>query len=100
MEKFVNLIKLIFFIWSVFLSIVVLRGDYIFGDKQELILKILMPWFWILMGMSLGSIIGEIVLLKNDIKPTDSIADNVLLKSYIVWWILWGIIWAVYIFLG
>ena len=99
MEKFILLIRLIFFIWTVILSLSILRWALIFNNVK-LVLKALFPGFWILLGMVLGSIIGELIVLKKDLNPSSKRASTILLKSYLIWGILGLLIGILYIFAG
>ncbi len=99
MGKFILLIRLIFFIWTVILSLVILRGPFIFPNPQT-ILKVLFPGFWVLLGMVLGSIIGELIVLKKDLDPHSKQASSILLYSYIIGGALWAAIGLLYIFAG
>ncbi len=99
MRKFILLIRLIFFIWTVILSLVILRGAFIFPDPK-LVLKFLFPGFWVLLGMVLGSIIGELIVLKKDLDPSSNQASSILLHSYLIGWIVWLAMGLIYIFAG
>jgi len=98
MQKFLDFIKLLFFVWTLLVAATVLRWEYIFGDKKELVLKVLFPGFRILLWMTLGAIVGEFVMLKNDLKPQDPQADKILLRSYVVGGLLWALVGGIYIY--
>jgi len=79
------------------LSLVILRGSFIFPNPEQ-ILKFLFPGFWVLVGMVVGSILGELLVLKYDLQPNSKQASSILFKSYLIGGILGLAIGLFYIF--
>lgn len=96
MKYFYSIVKILYYIVTIFVGVFFLRWELLFNTYYTTILLYIIPWYLVLCGVMFGYIVGKLRLLNTeDITKYNSI----LLKSFVIGVVVWVLLSLAYIFL-
>lgn len=96
MKYFYAIVKILYYIITVFVGVFFLRGELLFNEYYTTILEYIIPWYLVLCGIMFGYIVSKLWLLNEDDVTKH---NSILLKSFVIGIILWVWLSLSYIFL-
>lgn len=81
MSHIYELIKLLYFISTIFVAVFFLRGEVLFGSFYRMAIEYIMPGYLILCGIMIGYIIAQ---LWTSLYDTEDTKESLYLKSFII----------------
>ncbi|AKH32898.1 hypothetical protein XF24_00569 [candidate division SR1 bacterium Aalborg_AAW-1] len=96
MQYFYNIVKIIYYVLTIFVGVFFLRGEFLFGTYYTSLLEYIIPGYLVLCGMMFGYIISKLAIIN-----TDDINNHaaIQMRSFVIGTILGVILALVYIFL-
>jgi uncharacterized membrane protein YozB (DUF420 family) len=96
MKYFYTIVKILYYIITVFVGVFFLGGKLLFNDYYTTILKYIIPWYMVLCGIMFGYIVSKMWLINDDDVTKH---NSILLKSFVIGIVLWVWLSLSYIFL-
>lgn len=96
MQYFYNIVKVIYYILTIFVGVFFLRWELLFWTSYTTILEYIIPGYLVLCGIMFWYIISKLAIVNmDDIKNHNAIQ----LRSFVIGTILWVLLALLYIFL-
>jgi hypothetical protein len=96
MKYFYAVVKILYYIMTIFVGVFFLWGELLFDGYYTTLLIYMIPWYLVLSGIMFGYIIGKLWLLDTE---DESKHNSILLKIFILWTLLGVLLSLGYIFL-
>ena len=96
MERFYAIVKVIYYILTIFVGVFFLRWELLFGSSYTLLLEYAIPGYLVFCGVMIGYIISKLAAINNeDINNYHAIQ----MRSFVIGLIIWVFLALLYIFL-
>ena len=92
MKTYFDIVKLVFFVLTIFVALFQLRIKGVISSSfLDGIWPFILPVYFVFVGLIIWYIIWYIVDLSHDNKQTE--------KDYILWFIIWAVLWVILAFI-
>lgn len=96
MQYFYNIVKIIYYILTIFVGVFFLRGELLFWTYYTMLLEYAIPGYLVLCGMMFWYVISKLAVINmEDLNNHHAVQ----MRSFVIGTVVWVILALLYIFL-